>query len=78
MAMLQVAGEIKVLRKEQIMAKEKMGKREEKLSGNKVKVVLARPHMHGGKEYKAGESIEVRPDQAIRLEKYGVIRRKGE
>ena len=53
-----------------------MAKKKE--SKGKVKVTLERPHRHAGKDYKPGESIEVTVAQAIRLEKYGVIRKRGE
>jgi len=40
----------------------------------KVKVVLAKGHTHAGKTYKAGDEIEVRPEQAEWLKKLGVIK----
>ncbi len=38
-----------------------------------VKVKLAKPHTHAGKDYKAGEEIEVPPDTAEWLKVHQVI-----
>lgn len=40
----------------------------------KVKVVLAKEHTHAGKTYKAGDEIEVRPEQAEWLKKLGAAK----
>ena len=37
-------------------------------------VTLAKPHRHRGVLYQPGDTIELRPDQAERLKKQGVIR----
>ena len=44
----------------------------------KVKVKLFKDHTHAGTAYKAGETIEVREDQATWLGEAGVIEKKKE
>lgn len=44
----------------------------------KVKVTLLKNHTHAGKDYKAGETIEVREDQEKWLEAAGVVGKKEE
>ncbi|SDO29829.1 hypothetical protein SAMN04487957_10591 [Halomonas shengliensis] len=39
-------------------------------AGDLIKVKLQAPHTHGGKDYKEGEEIAVRPDQLDRLKKH--------
>jgi ribosomal 50S subunit-recycling heat shock protein len=41
----------------------------------KVKVRLAKAHTHAGKDYKAGDEIEVREDQARWLEESGAVQK---
>lgn len=36
-------------------------------------VTLAVPHIHGGKEYRAGETIDVTQSQAVWLTQLGII-----
>ena len=40
----------------------------------RIEVKLAKPHRHRGVLYQPGDTIELRPDQAERLKKQGVIR----
>ena len=40
----------------------------------RIEVKLAKPHRHRGILYQPGDTIELRPDQAERLKKQGVIR----
>jgi len=46
----------------------------EKKKPQKVKVVLAKEHTHAGQTYKAGDEIEVRPEQAEWLKKLKVVK----
>jgi len=46
----------------------------EQKKSQKVKVVLAKEHIHAGQKFKAGDEIEVRPEQAEWLRKLGVAK----
>lgn len=39
----------------------------------KVEVTLAKPHTHGRQRFKAGDKINVTPEQKAWLEKHGVV-----
>lgn len=42
----------------------------------KIKMKLKKPHTHGGKDYRPGDTIEVREGQAIWLERLGIAEKK--